>query len=191
MFHFRTTEKKVFCTLQWPGTFSMLICIFLLHWFRPTFCWQGEGCPPCITTTLVARKLHFRYKNFMKLKKMHPRQFLVPMYDIDLVWHTHQLMATTYKEDNLAYFGTFLSTNSQGELPWYWAWNYAYHTKTSTSWLMTHLLCRQQEVGKCETKELLQNNKRVNGSYIPVSESRKILQESPPKKKKHKGLISS
>ena len=43
----------------------------------------------------------------MKLKKMHPKQFLVPMYDIDLIWHTHQLMATTYKEDNIAYFGTF------------------------------------------------------------------------------------
>ena len=41
----------------------------------------------------------------MKLKKMYAAAFLVPMYDTDLVWHTHQLMATDYKRDTENYFG--------------------------------------------------------------------------------------
>ena len=36
---------------------------------------------------------------------MHAAAFLVPMYDIDLVWYTHQLMATDYKRDMENYFG--------------------------------------------------------------------------------------
>ena len=41
----------------------------------------------------------------MKLKKMYPDAFLVPMYDIDLVGHMHQLMAADYKKDTESYFG--------------------------------------------------------------------------------------
>ena len=32
-----------------------------------------------------------RYKMFLTLKKAHPEQFLVPCYDIDIAWHTHQV----------------------------------------------------------------------------------------------------
>ena len=41
----------------------------------------------------------------MSLKKKYPSKFLVPMYDIDLVWHTHQLMSTEYKSDTVEYYG--------------------------------------------------------------------------------------
>ena len=47
----------------------------------------------------------FRYKKFMRMNKEHTGKFFVPMYDIDLVWHTHQHMATSYKRDTEAYFG--------------------------------------------------------------------------------------
>ena len=52
---------------------------------------------------------NFRYKKFMKMNKKHKGKFFVPMYDIDLVWHTHQLFATEYKKDTTAYFGKVLS----------------------------------------------------------------------------------
>lgn len=32
-----------------------------------------------------------RYKMFLSLKKAHPGHFLVPCYDIDIAWHTHQV----------------------------------------------------------------------------------------------------
>ena len=41
----------------------------------------------------------------MKLKKLFKEKFLVPTYDIDLVWHTHQLLATSYREDTNEFFG--------------------------------------------------------------------------------------
>ena len=41
------------------------------------------------------------------MNKEHKGKFFVPMYDIDLVWHTHQHMATSYKTDTEAYFGEY------------------------------------------------------------------------------------
>ncbi len=32
-----------------------------------------------------------RYKMYLVLKLMHKKVFLVPCYDIDLIWHTHQV----------------------------------------------------------------------------------------------------
>ena len=33
-----------------------------------------------------------RYKMYLHLKKKHPKTFLVPCYDMDLVWHAHQVI---------------------------------------------------------------------------------------------------
>ncbi len=32
-----------------------------------------------------------RYKMYLVLKLIHKKVFLVPCYDIDLIWHTHQV----------------------------------------------------------------------------------------------------
>ena len=32
-----------------------------------------------------------RYKMYLFLKKKNPKTFLVPCYDIDLIWHAHQV----------------------------------------------------------------------------------------------------
>ena len=32
-----------------------------------------------------------RYRMYLYLKSKHPEKFLVPCYDIDIVWHTHQV----------------------------------------------------------------------------------------------------
>ncbi|XP_046563454.1 glycine-rich domain-containing protein 1-like [Haliotis rubra] len=46
-----------------------------------------------------------RYKQFLYAKKHHPRMFLVPCYDMDLIWHTHQLHPRIYARDTLNLIG--------------------------------------------------------------------------------------
>ncbi|CAF0765997.1 unnamed protein product [Adineta ricciae] len=40
-----------------------------------------------------------RYKKFIYLKRLNPQLYVVPMYDIDIVWHTHQLFPEVYRRD--------------------------------------------------------------------------------------------
>lgn len=40
-----------------------------------------------------------RYKQFLYLKTQLPKEFLVPCYDIDLIWHSHQLNPIDYGKD--------------------------------------------------------------------------------------------
>ena len=46
-----------------------------------------------------------RYKKYLFLKKTNPDLFLVPCYDFDLVWHSHQLHPHLYKRDTTAVLG--------------------------------------------------------------------------------------
>ena len=46
-----------------------------------------------------------RYMKFLFLKKNNPDLFLVPCYDFDLIWHSHQLHPLSYKIDTLAIIG--------------------------------------------------------------------------------------
>ena len=46
-----------------------------------------------------------RYKKYLFLKKTFPDQFLVPCYDFDLVWHSHQLHPAVYKKDTTNVLG--------------------------------------------------------------------------------------
>jgi len=50
-----------------------------------------------------------RYKMFLHLKKMHTKKFLVPCYDIDLLWHTHQLHPQVYRNDTTEILGFVLN----------------------------------------------------------------------------------
>ena len=50
-----------------------------------------------------------RYKNFLYLKKKYKAAYLVPTYDIDLMWHTHQLSPLNYIEDCNSYLGYALN----------------------------------------------------------------------------------
>ena len=50
-----------------------------------------------------------RYKKFLYLKKTHPHTFLVPCYDIDLIWHTHMNFPLIYKDDTEYVLGKLLS----------------------------------------------------------------------------------
>ncbi|XP_050413585.1 uncharacterized protein LOC126828047 [Patella vulgata] len=46
-----------------------------------------------------------RYKKFLYLKKCYPGMFIVPCYDIDLIWHTHQLHPVIYQFDTECFIG--------------------------------------------------------------------------------------
>ena len=37
-----------------------------------------------------------RYKKFLFLKCTHPKEFLVPCYDMDIVWHAHMVSLSIY-----------------------------------------------------------------------------------------------
>ncbi|XP_071096191.1 uncharacterized protein [Haliotis cracherodii] len=50
-----------------------------------------------------------RYKQFLFLLKSNPNSFLAPTFDIDLVWHTHQLDPVAYLSDTKRLLGKILS----------------------------------------------------------------------------------
>jgi Glycine-rich domain-containing protein-like len=49
-----------------------------------------------------------RYAKFMTLMRDNPGVFLVPMYDIDLVWHAHIASTAAYRKDCLRNVGRFI-----------------------------------------------------------------------------------
>ena len=49
-----------------------------------------------------------RYKMFLYLKQKYPDQFLVPCYDNDLIWHTHQVSTLHYAKDTIGILGKIL-----------------------------------------------------------------------------------
>ena len=60
-----------------------------------------------------------RYKMYLHLKKKNPKTFLVPCYDMDLIWHTHQVHPQDYQEDMINILGFVLkhddSVNDRSE----------------------------------------------------------------------------
>lgn len=40
-----------------------------------------------------------RYRHFLTLKRLNPESFVVPCYDVDLIWHSHQVHPAAYKRD--------------------------------------------------------------------------------------------
>ncbi|KAG6848604.1 hypothetical protein H0H93_015560 [Arthromyces matolae] len=49
-----------------------------------------------------------RYHAFLDLMSASPVSFYVPTLDIDLAWHTHQLLGKTYHDDCLRHVGRFI-----------------------------------------------------------------------------------
>ena len=52
-----------------------------------------------------------RYYIMLKIKKSHPSTFIVPCYDNDLIWHTHQQHPLAYQQDTLSILGKMLNHN--------------------------------------------------------------------------------
>lgn len=49
-----------------------------------------------------------RYQRFLFLKHQNPTEMIVPCYDIDLMWHSHQLHPSVYKHDTVKVLGQIL-----------------------------------------------------------------------------------
>ena len=52
--------------------------------------------------------LLFRYKMYLCLKSLYPEEFLVPCYDMDVCWHTHQIQPILYQNETKAILGHVL-----------------------------------------------------------------------------------
>ena len=59
----------------------------------------------CSTSNLLNTRLLY---SFLDLMSSSPVSFFVPTLDIDLVWHTHQLMPNKYKSDCEQYINRFV-----------------------------------------------------------------------------------
>ena len=55
-----------------------------------------------------------RYEKFLKLKKLVGTEFIVPCYDIDLIWHTHQVHPVIYINDCFKILGQLLHHDDTG-----------------------------------------------------------------------------
>ena len=49
-----------------------------------------------------------RYKKYLYLKSKFPNDFLVPCYDMDIVWHTHQMQPIIYQQETSNLMGFVL-----------------------------------------------------------------------------------
>jgi hypothetical protein len=49
-----------------------------------------------------------RYLRFLLLHDRYPTEYFVPTWDIDLIWHTHQLWPLKYRDHHLKYLGQTL-----------------------------------------------------------------------------------
>ncbi|KAK7442085.1 hypothetical protein VKT23_016359 [Stygiomarasmius scandens] len=78
-----------------------------LNWTTPGFL-TGQN-------ELVLHHAIARYHAFLDLMMANPSSMIVPTLDIDLVWHTHQLLARRYKKDCSNLLSKFLDHDDKVE----------------------------------------------------------------------------
>ncbi|KAF9034107.1 hypothetical protein BJ165DRAFT_1534302 [Panaeolus papilionaceus] len=78
-----------------------------LNWTAPSF--------PDKSDMRILPHAVARYHAFLDLMATHPGTMLVPTLDIDLVWHTHQLMSSNYVDDCTKYVGRFVDHDDKVE----------------------------------------------------------------------------
>ncbi|RDB14774.1 hypothetical protein Hypma_016304 [Hypsizygus marmoreus] len=72
-----------------------------LHWTEPNFFDNRED-------EVALQHAISRYHAFLDLMAASPMAFLVPTLDIDLAWHTHQLLADQYDWDCQTFVGRYI-----------------------------------------------------------------------------------
>ncbi len=70
---------------------------------QKSFLWQILS-PEYQQPGLLARA-EDRYVKLLQLAKLHPRSFIVPTYDMDLMWHTHLAFPDKYIADSMSIMG--------------------------------------------------------------------------------------
>lgn len=61
------------------------------------------------------KKAFERYRTMLQIKRDNPKTFVVPCYDNDLLWHTHQLFPKTYWSDTSYMLGRVLDHDDSPE----------------------------------------------------------------------------
>ncbi|KAG1765635.1 hypothetical protein EDD22DRAFT_774772 [Suillus occidentalis] len=97
--------------------------------------WTEPGYFANELDTVALQHCVARYHAFLNIMAESPASFFVPTLDIDLGWHTHQLMASHYQNDCLSLVGRYVDHDDkveEGQLATSFdltcrAWNDRYH----------------------------------------------------------------
>ncbi|KAG2747340.1 hypothetical protein P692DRAFT_20935613, partial [Suillus brevipes Sb2] len=97
--------------------------------------WTEPGYFANEQDTVALQHCVARYHAFLNIMAESPASFFVPTLDIDLGWHTHQLMASRYQNDCLSFVGRYVDHDDkveEGQLATSFdltcrAWNDRYH----------------------------------------------------------------
>ncbi|KAG2145431.1 uncharacterized protein EDB93DRAFT_504192 [Suillus bovinus] len=97
--------------------------------------WTEPGYFANEVDTIALQHCVARYHAFLNIMAESPASFFVPTLDIDLGWHTHQLMASRYQSDCLSLVGRYVDHDDkveEGQLATSFdltcrAWNDRYH----------------------------------------------------------------
>ncbi|KAJ7494422.1 hypothetical protein B0H11DRAFT_1717508 [Mycena galericulata] len=87
---------------------SFVTKMYDLGWTKPGFFDSAED-------EVALQHAIARYHAFLDLMSSSPASFFVPTLDIDLAWHTHQLMASKYSTDTVKYVGRFIDHDDKVE----------------------------------------------------------------------------
>lgn len=74
---------------------------------RQMLCFYSVSLPHYKDSMFLETSLE-RYLKFINLKRLNSNAYLVPMYDIDMIWHTHQLSPVSYRSDTQRWLGYVL-----------------------------------------------------------------------------------
>ncbi|XP_020609146.1 uncharacterized protein LOC110047744 [Orbicella faveolata] len=72
---------------------------------------------PHYSDDLFLKSAAERYEHHVQLKRLHPDVSMVPCYDVQLIWHAHQLHPLNYKQTTTELFGTPLHQDVTGRTP--------------------------------------------------------------------------
>ncbi|KAJ7491083.1 hypothetical protein FB451DRAFT_1349431 [Mycena latifolia] len=87
---------------------SFVTKMYDLQWTQPGFFDSAED-------EIALQHAIARYHAFLDLMSSSPASFFVPTLDIDLAWHTHQLMASKYSTDTIKHVGRFIDHDDKVE----------------------------------------------------------------------------
>ncbi|KAJ7778735.1 hypothetical protein DFH07DRAFT_730681 [Mycena maculata] len=87
---------------------SFVIKMYDLGWTKPGF-FDSDVDEVALQHAIA------RYHAFLDLMSSSPASFFVPTLDIDLVWHTHQLMSSNYSKDTTKHVGRFIDHDDKVE----------------------------------------------------------------------------
>ncbi len=106
-----------------------------------------------------------RYKRYLCLKQLNKETFLVPCYDIDLIWHAHQVHPMAYEKDCKEILGFVLphddSVNDRSE-----------GSRLNNSYAMTTNLWKQHFSAAFAKPGAMYRGDPPNGKLFPTSEEK-------------------